>query len=266
MNDESCEEEKEEQEEKTQRLDDGWTATKFGVAAVLSMGAHALIRHALSRWLPFPAAMSAPRRALAELYIMSTFNAALSGGFAVFKLWPMWHQPFDSASPAGSRSCLAWLYGYFLHDLYATRAQWRTKPADLLHHLLALVTVAMPVFPTGQQRVMTLAAPALLLAELSTIPLNFMWVFRELRRSHTLPARITTVLFVVLFLAIRCVFMPVFLWHIRHRFPTGGWGVQCRGFLLATVGLQLYWGGKIVTGLGRLLISPASPSIAMQAS
>ena len=77
-------------------------------------------------------ALSPKRQARFDLYVLSLLNSIYIGGWSLYKLL---------FSPANDVSFhLGWvvfIFGYFIHDFWAIRAEWLKYPADLLHHVSA---------------------------------------------------------------------------------------------------------------------------------
>ncbi|RKP18452.1 hypothetical protein ROZALSC1DRAFT_23223 [Rozella allomycis CSF55] len=67
------------------------------------------------------------------------------------------------------------LLGYFAHDTFASRDDWREYPAELFHHLVGFM-ILLGAFSSKKY---SKEIPKFALLELSTILLNVNWLLRE---------------------------------------------------------------------------------------
>jgi len=147
--------------------------------------------------------------------------------------------------------------GYFLHDLIASFAQWRSRPDFVVHHLLALSLLGPGTFLCRHTLLGFL--PHYSLLEVSTIFLNARWFARSFSASPFFPAEAqaalyqkNSILFGLSFAVLRLVYLPFITAHfsIIHKkefdavFPI-------KQILWAACGLQWYWAWRIFKQLSR---------------
>ena len=109
------------------------------------------------------ATLSAKRQARFDLYTLSLINSMYVGGWSLFKI--MCYPADDVSFHLG---WVVFIFGYFIHDFWAIRAEWVKYPADLLHHVSAFVVCLGILIP--QHTVSTLEIiPWFGIVELSTV-------------------------------------------------------------------------------------------------
>ena len=87
-------------------------------------------------------------------------------------------QALDDANLRTNFMIMVYILGYFIHDFWASRAEWTEHKTDVFHHLLGMSIVGALLFV--QPVVVGRYIPGYGIAELSTIFLNHMWFCREL--------------------------------------------------------------------------------------
>mmetsp|Transcript_25303 Transcript_25303/g.88303 ORF Transcript_25303/g.88303 Transcript_25303/m.88303 type:complete len:324 (-) Transcript_25303:67-1038(-) len=176
-------------------------------------------------------------------YINSLVHAALSVGFASYKLVGAGHK-----TTTGNRSLIAFMLGYFVNDMWQTRADWLSHPADVLHHVMAIsITTVVSLLPN-----LAPFFPMFVVVELSTIFLNLMWLLRTAGRGDTAAYRAMQAAFVSLFMLLRTVWLPIATAHMvlrqrRDFVALGKW----RSLFLPINGLQFFWAYKIIQMMRR---------------
>ena len=155
-----------------------------------------------------------------------------------------------------NRFLLRVMAGYFINDLIMSYEQWSAFPTDLIHHSIAIVSIACG--SRHEAAVETL--PKFCIIELSTLFIDLVTLIQGVRTRHTTPppvpqhlaglVRALSMTFAASFLATRCVWLPrVAFWMLTKRrklmerlLPFG----LAKGLLVALQLLQFYWGRKIV--------------------
>jgi hypothetical protein len=181
----------------------------------------------------------ADRTKLFELYFLSILNAAIMGGHSVRKLIVGGHH--------GTTRMLSAALGYFVHDFYAMRYEFRNDVGMLFHHLIAIYGSALCVGrPQLHKYVATWSA-----TELSSVFLGLRWLLAETGQTSTRAYKAVLVLFGSSFFATR-------IWNIWR--PGGAmrtlwddpdvqklpWWHPLRGGVTALSCLNIFWFWKIL--------------------
>jgi hypothetical protein len=219
----------------------------LGFAAAFAAAGH--VSHwAWSRASVAYRALGAERQARFTTYMMSLLHATAIVGLSVVRLARA-ERPL-AIPPTTSRRLMnqlkTFMLGYFLNDFWATRQDWRAHPDAVVHHLLALGILVELLRPEG--RALNPYLPSFAVVELSTIVLNAMWILKELGRGGGTAYRVLSVVFAVLFVLLRCVWLPVTTICAERRKLLATYP-QTRALLWLACALQWYWLALIVRKL-----------------
>ena len=169
------------------------------------------------------------------LYVISGLNAALSSSYG------LWHFASGASSaPADiqrlrSRICLAYVTGYFAQDLLFIIPLWKEYRLDIFHHLLG---ISLGVMVSAANDQIYADIPYFALQELSTIPLNLMWLSKQFPSTfgQVVPQQANKMLFALLFFVTR-----VIIWPARFAVRFQDYHPVLALLLAVFTALQLYW-------------------------
>ena len=217
------------------------SARGVGAVAFLSGSAYYLLRLLLRDYLgrlPWYRLLQrkADRTKLFELYLLSIVNAGVMAGFSCWKIFRC-----PAGDTRGVTRMLASCLGYFAHDFWAMRYEFKNDPPMLLHHVLATVGTSLVV---GRPEVHRFV-PMLALTEMSTVFLSLRWLLAETGQAASRKYKAVLLLFGSTFFATRVVNLNRRLrelWNdaaIQRLHPL-------RWMVLALSGLNLFWFTKII--------------------
>jgi hypothetical protein len=170
--------------------------------------------------------------------------------------------------PSATMAVLTFMQGYFAHDFFATRHHWLKYPADVWHHIVALLLIhgcfCMPSVAGHVYKVLVI--------ECSTIFLTGMWLLREAMKMTEATQRANeggaaaagaavvaaatmkmyktyASWFVASFFLTRIVWLPYFTWRVvrgpEYEEVRRSYGVLYWTMVPLCV-LQFYWFGKML--------------------
>jgi len=110
------------------------------------------------------------------------------------------------------------MMGYFLSDMWCTRSLWSEHPVDLIHHFTACGLLSSWMRCRPGLLPPLLVAECAMSTELSTIFLNIAWFLKEAGYGSSLAARLSMILFAILFFSTRIVWASVGTYkvHMHH--------------------------------------------------
>ncbi len=201
----------------------------------------------LSSWLclalvPQYRALDKQRQGRFDLYVLSLINSAFIGLTSLYKVL-LCDTERDLYLNLGM---MVFIFGYFIHDFWATRHEWQRYPADAIHHVAAFF-VCIGMLGTQLRETVPLV-PWFGLVELSTILVDINWIQREFKDDEA-RTKLVSVLFAVTFFTTRVVIMPyqIFKMSVMSDIFSRHWLMRVlQVALLAAQGLQFYWFRKIV--------------------
>jgi len=176
------------------------------------------------------------RTRLFELYLLSIVNAVFISSYSVYKL------ATGSASTQGCTRMLATALGYFVHDFFAMRHEFKNDIGMFVHHVfgIALTGTAISAPPSIKKYV-----PIFGTVELSTIFLSIMWLMRETGNTKGRGFKLNMALFAISFFATRILAMPAYLRKVWHEEGFRALG-HVRYAFVGLCGLNLFWFVKIL--------------------
>eukprot|EP00759_Apiculatamorpha_spiralis_P016777 PhF_6_TR2297/c0_g1_i1/m.4026 len=173
-----------------------------------------------------------------ELYILSLVHASVCTAGSLHGLL----RPLSERSSTTPQKLLSFMLGYFLHDLSAVIPTARQYPADVIHHVLA-IAMLIPLLKSKDEEMFKLT-PGILLAELSTVVLDLMYMSKELKWNKSFAAvAVLPKLFAVTFFFCRVLWLPMVIQNLRteHKETWKRQDIVVRGSLMAALLLNLYW-------------------------
>eukprot|EP00735_Rhodelphis_limneticus_P008937 TRINITY_DN2400_c0_g2::TRINITY_DN2400_c0_g2_i1::g.20850::m.20850 TRINITY_DN2400_c0_g2::TRINITY_DN2400_c0_g2_i1::g.20850 ORF type:complete len:260 (-),score=32.06,TRAM_LAG1_CLN8/PF03798.11/2e+03,TRAM_LAG1_CLN8/PF03798.11/2.5e-18 TRINITY_DN2400_c0_g2_i1:877-1599(-) len=184
--------------------------------------------------LPAYSSMSPSRQDRFDLYVLSFLHALIISIACVHKL--LFTETNKEEQHYG---LLSFLFGYFIHDFWATRQDWIKYPADAYHHLLA-ISCASAVFMADMQEIQMML-PKYGLLEISTLFLNIAWILREFKIDNAFSAFCTN-MFAFLFFVLRIVWFPYCIFVPEFTDPEFIQAIGIVRYILwGAQALQFYW-------------------------
>ena len=181
----------------------------------------------------------ADRTKLFELYFLSIINASIMGGHSLRKL--------AVGGTHGTTRMLSAALGYFVHDFYAMRYEFKNDKGMLLHHLIAIYGAVLCVGRPDLHKYVAMWTAT----EISSVFLGIRWLLAETGQTSTKRYKLVLVLFGSSFFATRIwnVWRPggvmQTLWDDEHvqKLP---WWHPLRGGATALSCLNVFWFWKIL--------------------
>ncbi|EPZ31688.1 hypothetical protein O9G_000167 [Rozella allomycis CSF55] len=165
------------------------------------------------------------------LTLLSTVNATFVSSFGILKLSDKSGRLDDSLSVYTMSSLL----GYFAHDTFASRDDWREYPAELFHHLVGFM-ILLGAFSSKKY---SKEIPKFALLELSTILLNVNWLLREFNPKTYIHRSLAT--FVCLFFILRIVWMGKQIYRFEKNDKEYNESFSMKWGFRLVYGLQVFW-------------------------
>jgi len=162
---------------------------------------------------PTFAGVDAGRQRRIVLYILSLIHAAAVTGVSVY------YMATQTSSTRVLTSTIPMMFGYFLNDFIATRADWAKYKADFMHHVLAFSILGALMRMLDHTPGLVGVIPPMMVVELSTVFLDIAWLLREMGLDGTWLANACRVAFVLSFFLTRVVWLPYKTHQLRttHR-------------------------------------------------
>eukprot|EP00736_Rhodelphis_marinus_P009874 Rmarinus@m.18276 len=189
----------------------------------------------------FYGCLSDSRRDRYDLYVLSIIHAIMVTSYGAIKLAS---EGFPS-TPHWNDIVATLTFGYFVHDFWATRAEWMKYKLDVFHHILGMSGCALGLYVQNAQ--LFAIVPAFLICEGSTISLNMMWFMRESGSTDSLMYHAFKLSFATTFFLTRVVWLPFVMYYVQshmtvfHEYPLFALTMY------AVTALQFYWFKGIVS-------------------
>lgn len=141
-----------------------------------------------------------------------------------------------------NRDSLSISTGYFINDLIISRFEILENPANILHHIFALISINFTTFSSSENNVLKYSSD-IMVVEFSTIFLTLMNIMKDLKwlESQLFVHQLVSYSFALTFFLSRICYLPWLMNSLRKRksFKSASFGARY-GLYLNTA-LQFYW-------------------------
>eukprot|EP00760_Papus_ankaliazontas_P015195 PhM_4_TR16396/c0_g1_i3/m.88278 len=221
---------------------DGNSVALTATSTITFAALRTIAKAVMIRWSHTYANLSVDRQDRLDLYVLSLVHAVAVVGMGAHTLTTSDVMRRNETS----HRLLGLMSGYFIHDTARLAPTALTHPAELLHHVLALLMLPRFATKNDDNKGLIEFVPAVSVLELSTIVLDVMWIFKELgiKDKSVVVMQHLPRLFAILFVSLRLFWFPNFLNNIRrhHRAKWDSADPLIRWCLHVILILNSFWG------------------------
>lgn len=236
--------------------DDWWApegATTQGLVALTVLNLAVFMIFDRTVWLAQPLLKGAVDTSSKRqrLFMVSTFHAVVVTVYALYKVCIVGRE-----DTTGNREFMTFTLAYFINDSIGSVSEWVDHPSEFVHHALAIgVTLSGGLMvPEVSKHV-----PAFLLVEGSTPFYNATWFLKKNGKANTTIFSVLTATFVLLFFALRIVWLPYSVFDVMVRHTSDFYKMGILGYALVPICfLQMWWFYQICAKVAGMLNSKSS--------